>query len=410
MVGERRLGRGGIAVVGVSRRRLLGWGGGALAALPLLARRGWAQDTERCFVIYWNGGGWDPAMVFDPHFESGLLERGSQVEQATAAGGGLVYAHSPRRPAVKAFFDAWGAQAAVVNGIAVGSISHAQCSRLLLTGSRQSDAADLGTTLAARTGSTLALPHLVVSGPRYPGALGAALAPLSPALTAPLLDTPDHADAVQAYLADAGAALGADDPLVADYLASLARQERLTAVADQIGISDEDDEDTRMARGVSALSLGLCRCLTLASVNPPFASWDSHIDNDRQQNDCYEENFGRLGQLLGLLEDADLMDRTTVLVLSEMGRTPVTNGGGGKDHWPYTSALLIGAGVRGGQTYGATDEALVGQAVDPADGQASSGGALLTAAGFLAGVLASAGVDPAEVLPDATPFLAPWKG
>lgn len=398
-------------MVGMSRRRLLRWGG-ALSLLSMLpaGRRGHAQEGGRRLVIYWNDGGWDPAMVFDPHFSSSILDRGSQAEPATAAGTDLAYAHSPRRPAVRALLERWGPQAAIVNGIAVGSISHAQCSRLLLTGSRQADAADLATTLAAKTAGALALPHLVVSGPRYPGVYGAALAPLSPALTAPLLEPPDHEAAVRDYLARAGADMDTTDPLVTDYLEGLKRQARLEAVAAQIGVTEDDDEDARMARGVAALALGLCRCLTVASTEPPFASWDSHIDNDRQQNDCYEHNFSRLGLLLDALEAEGLMAQTTVLVLSEMGRTPVPNGGGGKDHWPYTSALLLGAGVRGGQVYGATDETLVGQPIDPDDGAASDSGSLLTAADFLAGVLASAGVDPAEVLPDAIPFLAPWQG
>ena len=40
------------------------------------------------------------------------------------------------------------------------------------------------------------------------------------------------------------------------------------------------------------------------------------------------------------------MDELTVVVLSEMTRTPKFNVSGGKDPWPYTSALLLGHGLQ----------------------------------------------------------------
>jgi hypothetical protein len=67
-----------------------------------------------------------------------------------------------------------------------------------------------------------------------------------------------------------------------------------------------------------------------------------------------------------LLEDLGqrgLLESTLVVVVGEFGRTPKINtkpGGGGtgvgRDHWPACySALLAGAGVRGGAVYGASD-------------------------------------------------------
>ncbi|MBI3862857.1 MAG: DUF1501 domain-containing protein [Planctomycetia bacterium] len=65
--------------------------------------------------------------------------------------------------------------------------------------------------------------------------------------------------------------------------------------------------------------------------------------------------------LSALLEDLDqrgLLETTLVIVVGEFGRTPkVVNGPyPGRDHWPQCySALLSGAGVRGGSVYGASD-------------------------------------------------------
>jgi hypothetical protein len=59
--------------------------------------------------------------------------------------------------------------------------------------------------------------------------------------------------------------------------------------------------------------------------------------------------------LLDDLEARGLLETTLVVVVGEFGRSPKISGAG-RDHWPSCySALLAGAGVRGGQAYGASD-------------------------------------------------------
>ncbi len=60
--------------------------------------------------------------------------------------------------------------------------------------------------------------------------------------------------------------------------------------------------------------------------------------------------------LLADLVDRQLLKNTLVVMVGEFGRTPKVNNGGGRDHWPacYT-AMLAGAGIRGGAVYGASD-------------------------------------------------------
>ena len=52
-----------------------------------------------------------------------------------------------------------------------------------------------------------------------------------------------------------------------------------------------------------------------------------------------------------------MLDDTLVLWGGEFGRTPVSEGGSGRDHnhWGF-SVWLAGGGVRGGCAHGATDE------------------------------------------------------
>jgi len=98
-----------------------------------------------------------------------------------------------------------------------------------------------------------------------------------------------------------------------------------------------------------------------------------------------------------------------VMVLSEMGRTPKLNVMNGKDHWPYTSMMLVGAGINGGQLWGKTDSSFIGQPVDPITGELSSTGSRLLTGAIHAGFLQSIGIDPSESFPSTVPFEAPFK-
>src|SRR5207253_6470753 len=63
--------------------------------------------------------------------------------------------------------------------------------------------------------------------------------------------------------------------------------------------------------------------------------------------------------LTALLDDLcgrGLLEDTLVVWHGEFGRTPRINRNAGRDHWGFCqSALLAGAGVRGGQVYGSSD-------------------------------------------------------
>ena len=57
------------------------------------------------------------------------------------------------------------------------------------------------------------------------------------------------------------------------------------------------------------------------------------------------------------LKQRGLLDETLVVISGEFGRTPLAEGEDGRDHHPYAfCSLLAGGGVRGGTTYGKTDD------------------------------------------------------
>jgi hypothetical protein len=70
-----------------------------------------------------------------------------------------------------------------------------------------------------------------------------------------------------------------------------------------------------------------------------------------------------VGNLIQDLAARGLLDETLIVLTTEFGRSPQINVNAGRDHHPAAfSAFLAGAGIRGGQFYGASDEA--GFAVD----------------------------------------------
>ena len=95
--------------------------------------------------------------------------------------------------------------------------------------------------------------------------------------------------------------------------------------------------------------------------------------------------------LLEDLDDRGLLESTLVVLVGEFGRTPRLSGGAsaiGRDHWPQCySAMLAGAGIKGGTIYGSSDDTAAyvkDHPVSPED--------------FSATLLHALGIDPATRL------------
>lgn len=101
------------------------------------------------------------------------------------------------------------------------------------------------------------------------------------------------------------------------------------------------------------------------------------------------------------------MSKTTIVVFSEFGRTPLLNSRGGRDHSLSSCAMLIGAGVPGNTVVGGTNDVGLGPLpIDPESGLTlGSGGTTLTPAKVLASVMQSAGYDPSSLRETGLPCL-----
>jgi hypothetical protein len=85
--------------------------------------------------------------------------------------------------------------------------------------------------------------------------------------------------------------------------------------------------------------------------------WDTHSDHNSAAV-ALSRNIDRpIAALLRDLKQRGLLDETLILWGGEFGRTPTSENGSGRDHNHYGfTTWMAGGGVRGGQTYGETDE------------------------------------------------------
>lgn len=97
------------------------------------------------------------------------------------------------------------------------------------------------------------------------------------------------------------------------------------------------------------------------------AYWDTHADNFNKHRKSLLPNLDRgFSALLEDMQTRGLLDETLIVWLAEFGRTPKINAKAGRDHWAAcNTVLLAGAGIPGGQVYGASDRQAAYPARDP---------------------------------------------
>ncbi|MDD9935725.1 MAG: DUF1501 domain-containing protein [Myxococcales bacterium] len=413
----------------LSRRQMLKASAATLACASLPG--GWAparaqsSSAARKLIVVLNNGGWDPTYALDPKPGSSIVDT---PEGEIRQFGNHAVLTNATRPAVDDFFTRYGDITAVVNGLQVRSFVHTDCIKRILTGSPSETTPDLGAITAFELGRELPVPYLALGGQARGGPLAAITgrtgttnqlaALIDPAAGYPrpggvlpeigLVPSDGEQALVREYLDASAARLqatrgarGYNRRRVEDFMSSLQRAEQLRAFARTSSVGERDytqDLQIQIPLAVRALGEGLS-CTTLLQTD----DWDTHDDNS-EQDMLHQGLFASLITLVESLEQAQLLDETMVLVISEMGRTPRLNNDGGKDHWPVTSAMLLGAGVGGNRTLGGTSDSFDALSVDLATGETASDGNQLQAANFVAGVLEAQGVDPAAYLPQVEPF------
>ncbi len=406
----------------MTRRQLLGLMGAGL----VVPRRALAAGTERRFLFVYNRGGWDTTRVFLNKLDDDAYDTESD---ATVRSQGISWVDHAERPAVTEFMETYGDRASFLHGYEVRSVTHERCRLLSLTGSSESGVDDWGAVLAAHATTSPLLPHVVISGPAFTtrytdrvvrvgsdGQLGTLLD--GTALLSSDIAVVPPMDAVNAHVEDYVLALAQEYERSAADASALSMHGGVAATLRDLGTLQDRGglQITRQTAGCmrdlaadcsaafDLFSQGLARCAMVEFQGWCGESWDTHQANERQSLH-FQTLFEGLVPAMAELDSrygvtgAPLADEVVVVVFSEMGRHPRLNTWDGKDHWTYTSAMLLGAGVRGGVQVGDQGSDGLGVAIDLATGEPSASGTTLLPGHLGATLLALGDVDGAEYLP-----------
>lgn len=134
--------------------------------------------------------------------------------------------------------------------------------------------------------------------------------------------------------------------------------------------SVETSERDRYGRNLFGQSVLLGRRLLQAGTRVVQCNWQRTQGKNGFAWDTHWNNFSALKEelipaydqafyaLMTDLEKTGELAETLVVVASEFGRSPkVTLRNGGREHWPELyNVLMAGAGIQGGQVYGASDK------------------------------------------------------
>lgn len=382
-----------------------------------------AERAERKFLFFFASGGWD-ATPLDPKFGDDGVSAvgGTDMDPGTVLGqaGNLTYSSGPDRLNMDVYFRRWGYRTALLRGVNVHSAGHESGTQWMMTGTTTSSRSDWPTIIAANGKVDYPMPHLVFSGPAYPGTLGAAVVRGGGGTllrlidgtintrtdrSAPVFSAPSDSMMDAAVYNRAGRLAGKLDgqgrDRMDDYMGNLERAMELEGRRFEAGLGEQSR--TMLAQAEMALEvmrLGLTRT---AMIRIP-GGWDTHGGNQNVGNQM-DAFFGALDQLMQKMNTTPglatprLAGEVVVVATSELGRTPRFNGAMGRDHWPYTSMLVAGSGINGNTAIGETDEGFIAMPTDFSTGRFSGSGDIMGTENIGVTLLKHAGVDPERWLP-----------
>ena len=121
-----------------------------------------------------------------------------------------------------------------------------------------------------------------------------------------------------------------------------------------------DSVEVRGALAVQAICSGMSRCVSVEVAG----GLDTHFDNwESDQGRNQERGFNVVARMVDDLASREYkgtgrswLDHTTIVGFSEFSRTPLLNANGGRDHALTNACFLLGGGIRGGQSIGASSD------------------------------------------------------
>lgn len=394
--------------------------GGLLIPSPLLA----AGPNDRLFIYIFVRGGWDPTFVFTNQLNSPLVYTPQNTD--LVSGGSFDFMGSPNRPNVNRFFEQYSDQCCIINGLEIESLTHDACRRIIFTGQASAGKDDWPAIIGSH--SDYDLPVMVISGPSYTSAYSHVVVragedgQLAGLLDGTALNKSDvnvsplnesSTDHVQRFLKqriqrqEEAVNAGREQLFMQNLLNSHEQRESAQSL-DNFDLGSATgfvSVPNQIEAGIATLTEGMSRCMVVEHNGLYESGWDHH-SNINSQSAHFDLLFEDLNWLMSKISMWGLEDRLSVVVFSEMGRAPQLNPISGKDHWTFTSAMLLGAGVQGGQIIGGYDSNLIGSPIDFNSGAVFDGGSRINSKHFGATLLSLAGIDPGDYLANTEPIHA----
>ncbi|HGG58033.1 MAG TPA: DUF1501 domain-containing protein [Nannocystis exedens] len=375
--------------------KLAALSGLALAA-PFATRRATAELAPYngpFFVLIHANGGWDPVYLCDPKANPAL----DRLTDGAATAGSISYAPVTVDAAAlglpaeaqsylmsnQEFFEKYSSKLTVINGIDTSTNNHDGGTRVTWSGQLQEGHPSFGALAAAVRSPNNPLAYISSGG--YDATQG--IIPVTrmgnlnslQKVAFPDIIYPEDADserflpaARMSRIREANAArLGAQ--LASQRLprAQSSMNELLLARADDnalanlnfpdelVSIPGYDLNDLQNLMQQAQLALAAFQAGLAVSVNLNLSGFDTHGNHDRDQIRQLAKLLYGVDFLLSEADKLGLGEQITVMLSSDFARGPGYNGNdsyAGKDHWPITSAMLMGAGIQGDRVLGSTDD------------------------------------------------------
>jgi hypothetical protein len=349
------------------------------------------QEAERSdaghpgpyYVVFNASGGWDTTYLMDPKGVEGINRLYQEGDIVTVGRHRLAptAAHIDKGLSNEAFFEKYGRELLVFNGLDLSVNNHTPCSRYMATGKLDSlSYPTFPALVAACHGPDAPLAFLTFGNYSATGNL----VPMSRVPYLQSLNLLAQADSVsgvpQHPYHDVFVTDRIEEALEQQFEARVSQQ-RLPRVersqsmlyAAQINSKalrrvvpyiPKQQAKERLAQqadiALAAFKAGVC-----VSANLSIGQFDSHNNNDVDQLKLIPEFLAGIDYLLTKAEDLQIREKVFVVIQSEMGRTPNYNNGQGKDHWSIGSIMFLGPGVAGDRVIGATDRAQQLLPIDP---------------------------------------------
>ncbi len=331
------------------------------------------------YVLVNASGGWDPTSLCDPKgtldSEEGDINANpmnkSYLQRDIASAGNIRYAPVGGAPA---FFEKYGSELVVINGIDTSTNGHDSGSRHIWSGRLAEGYPSFGALVAGAKSKTSPMAFLSNGGFDFTGGL---VAPTRSGSTAPLarLAFPNRSDPNSA-----SSTFHSNDTEERIRNAERARlnrlraKETLPAYTSSFGLlfsartgeaevqnltthlpTTLDNSNNPLRRQAQVAIAAYKAGLTVAA-NLNIGGFDTHSNHDQTQISSLQRLLEGIDFFMVEAERQGVRDRVVLVVGSDFGRTPGYNDGNGKDHWSITSMMAMGAGIRGNRVVGGTTD------------------------------------------------------